>query len=266
MSVCETHPGSSAAVDDVRRHRVVSAVQLAAAVVEGVALSTIVVHATTHLGLVPAAVGVVLAVAGVAALGAAVPLGAVADRIGLRASATIFGVGSAAALAGYAVADSLLGYAVAAICFAVSQAAYRSIRQALAVYAAAPATRLGIRATMHTLLNVGFGLGTVIGGLVTFVGTDVAFRTAYWVAAGIATLTAFATIALPRTAVRRQERASRGVLTALRDRRFAAATLLAAIVQLTMPVLTVLLLSGYSPTPTDRGGYPARPWHSTRRW
>ena len=175
----------------------------------------------------------VLAVAGVAALGTAVPLGAVADRIGLRASAQICGIGTAAALAGYAVAVSLSGYAFAAICFAVSQAAYRSIRQALAVYDATPETRLGTRATMHTLLNVGFGLGSVIGGLVTIVGTDGAFRTAYWIAAGVATLTTIATIALPRTTGRRQRGASRGVLTALRDRRFAAAALLAAIVQLT---------------------------------
>ena len=36
--------------------------------------------------------------------------------------------------------------------------------------------RLRIRARMHTLLNVGFGLGTMIGGLVTVVGTDRGFR------------------------------------------------------------------------------------------
>ena len=146
--------------------------QVATSAVEGVALSTIVVHATTHLGLATAAVGTVLAVAGTAALGSAVPLGALADRIGLRTAATIYGLGPAAALAGYAVADSLMGYAIAATCFATSQAASRSIRQALAVSDAAQAARLKIRARMHTLLNVGFGLGTMIGGLVTVAGTE----------------------------------------------------------------------------------------------
>jgi MFS family permease len=220
---------------------IVNAVQVASSAVEGVALSTIVVHATTHLGLATGAVGTVLAAAGTAALGSAVPLGALADRIGLRAAATIYGLGAAVALVGYAVAGSLLEYAFAATCFTTSQAASRSIRQALAVSGAAPLERLKIRARMHTLLNVGFGLGTVIGSLVTIVGTDGGFRRAYWVAAGVATLTAIASIAVPRTTVTRHGTGSPGVLIALRDRRFANATCLAAIIQLTMPVLTVLL-------------------------
>jgi MFS family permease len=220
---------------------VVNAVQVITSAVEGVALSTIVMHATTHLGLATAAVGTVLTVAGTAALGSAVPLGAFADRIGLRTAATIYGLGAAAALAGYALADSLLGYAVAATCFATSQAASRSIRQALAVSDAAPAARLKIRARMHTLLNVGFGLGTMIGGLIAVVGTDRGFRIGYGVAACVAAVTAIATVAVPRTATARHGSGSRGVLTALRDRRFAKATFLAAVIQLTMPVLTVLL-------------------------
>jgi MFS family permease len=216
-------------------------VQVVTSAVEGVALSTIVMHATIHLGLDTVAVGTVLTVAGTAALGSAVPLGALADRIGLRTAATIYGLAAAAALAGYAVADSLLGYAVAATCFATSQAASRSIRQALAVSDAAPAARLKIRARMHTLLNVGFGLGTVIGGLMAVVGTDGGFRMAYGVAAGVAALTAIATIAVPGTKMTRHGTGRRGVLIALRDRRFATAAFLAAVIQLTMPVLTVLL-------------------------
>jgi MFS family permease len=219
---------------------IVNAVQVVTSAVEGVALSTIVVHATTHLGLATGAVGTVLAVAGTAALGSAVPLGALADRIGLRTAATIYCLGAAAALAGYALADSLLGYAFAATCFAISQAASRSIRQALAVSDAAPAARLRIRARMHTLLNVGFGLGTMIGGLIAVVGTDRGFRMAYGVAACVAALTAIATIAVPRTTTAHGS-GRRGVLIALRDRRFANATFLAAIIQLTMPVLTVML-------------------------
>ena len=47
---------------------IANGVQVASSAVEGVALSTIVVYATTHLGLATGAVGTVLAVAGTAAL------------------------------------------------------------------------------------------------------------------------------------------------------------------------------------------------------
>ena len=234
-------PAARTAPGGVRRQRLLDVVQVATSVVEGVALSTIVMHATTHLDLTSQAVGAVLTMAGIAALGSAVPLGSLADRIGLRTAATIYGLGAAGALAGYAIADSLAGYAVAAVWFATTQAASRSIRQALAVSEAAPSERLEIRARMHTLLNVGFGLGTLIGGLVTVLGTDASVRTAYWASAGVAALTAAVTVLVPTMTGPRPRSARRGALIALRDHRFAVATFLATIVQLTMPVLTLLL-------------------------
>jgi predicted MFS family arabinose efflux permease len=175
-------------------------------------MSTIVVHATTHrLSYCGGRHG--LGRRGDSGARQCRAAGALADRIGLRTAATIYGLGRQL-LAGYAVADSLMGYAIAATCFATSQAASRSIRQALAVSDAAQAARLKIRARMHTLLNVGFGLGTMIGGLVTVAGTEGGFRMAYWVAAGVATLTAVATVAVPRTTITRHGTGSRGLLLA----------------------------------------------------
>lgn len=227
---------------DTRRHRsVVGAAQLTAAVVDGAALSTIVVHATQHVGLSSAAIGFALAAAAAAALGTAVPLGAIADHLGLRKSATLYGLGSVIALTGYALADSLVEYALAAVFFTIAQAASGSVRHALAVQGAAPATRLGIRATMHTVLNVGFGLGTALGGAVAAVGSDTAFRTMYAVAALVAAGTAASTLLLPAQESRTRDAERPRVLTALRDRRFATATALASVIQLTMPVLSVLL-------------------------
>lgn len=227
---------------DARRRTVVSIVALCGALVDGLALSTVVLHATTHLGMTSASVGAILAAAGVAALISAAPLGALADRVGLRTAALVYGLGTAAALAGYAAADSLLEYGSAAICFAVSQAAAGSVRHALAVTGARPALRLGIRASMHTLVNIGVGLGTVVGGVVAVVGSDAAFRGAYTIAAAIAVLTAAAILLLPMpTTPHHSPGSPRGVLAALRDRRFAITTVLASAVQLTMPLLSVLI-------------------------
>lgn len=232
-------PSTGAHTTSARRRTVVYSVHLAAAVVDGVALSTIVLHATRHLGLLSGAIGVLLTVAGVAALVTAVPLGALADRLGLRTSAAVFGLGSAAALAGYALADTGLEYVTAAVCFAIAQAAAGAVRQALAVDGAESAARLCIRASMHTLLNIGFGLGTVLGGVVAVLGSSTAFRMAYAVAAMIAVLAAVATLTLPASAHRAAD--SAGILAALRDRRFATATVLASLIQLTMPVLSILI-------------------------
>lgn len=242
MTLCDVQvTPQDPTTDHGRRSRIVGAAQLTAAVVDGAALSTIVVHATHHVGLSASAVGFALAAAAATALGTAIPLGAIADRIGLRRSATVYGLGSALALVGYAFADSLFGYVLAAMCFAVAQAASGAVRHALAVDGVAPAKRLGIRATMHTVLNVGFGLGTALGGAIAAIGSDVAFRSLYGVAAVVAAGAATATLLLPRSVIQVSSTRRLGVLTTLRDGRFAVATALASVIGLTMPVLSVLL-------------------------
>ena len=225
-----------------RRVPAVAVIQLMAAVVDGVALSTIVLHVTEHLHLAPSTTGLVLSAAAAVALVVAGPLGVVADRVGLRRSGAAATLGSAVALLGYAVSDSLVVYAASAVVFVVSQAVSGAIRQALAVAGAPASERLGVRATMHTLLNVGLGAGTLVGASVAALGTSSAFRTAY-VAAGLLSIAAaLATLRLRAVDEGRTRVAPPGGLAVvLRDRRFVVATALTAVVQLTMPALSVLL-------------------------
>ena len=61
--------------------------QTAAAVVDGVALSTVVVHATVALAIPPAAVSAMLAGAATVALVVAPLSGGLMDRLGLRRTA-----------------------------------------------------------------------------------------------------------------------------------------------------------------------------------
>lgn len=95
---------------------------------------------------------------------------------------------------------------------------------------------------MHTLLNVGLGVGTLLGASVAALGTSSAFRTAY-VAAGLLSIAAAAATLRIRGIDEGRATVARpgGLSVMLRDRRFVVATALAAVVQLTMPSLSVLL-------------------------
>lgn len=224
------------------RYAAPAALQLLAAVVDGMALSTIVLHVTEHLGLAPATTGLVLSAAAAVALVVAGPLGAVADRVGLRRAGAVASLGSAVALLGYAAAGSLLGYAASAVAFVVAQAVSGAVRQALAVAGAPAGERLRIRATMHTLLNVGLGAGTVVGAVLAALGSSEAFRASYAAAGLLSIAAAVATLRLRGIDEGRASVAPpSGLALVLRDHRFVAATALASVVQLTMPVLSVLL-------------------------
>lgn len=234
MTTRETAPP-----EQVQSGRWLAAVQLVAAAVDGLALSSIAVHATVQLAIDPTTTGRVLALAAAVALVAALPLGRLIDRIGLRAGAAWGGVLSATALATYGLADSLVVFTIAATLFVVAQAASGSARHALAVAGVSPAERLRTRATMHTLLNAGLGVGTMLGAVLVATDSDAAFRTAYGFAAAVSLVGALAVLRLPTAYV--ASRSDTGLLLVLRDRRFTVATALAVVVQLTMPILSVLL-------------------------
>ena len=97
------------------------------------------------------------------------------------------------------------------------------------------------RAVLHTLLNAGMGLGTVWGALVLAVDSSALYR-ATFVGGAVAALACAVLFArLPAvTGTSGIAAARRPGLTALRDRRFVVVTGLSAVLQLTMPVLSVI--------------------------
>lgn len=221
--------------------RRVYASQLIGSTTDGMVLATAVLYFATDVGLGEAAVGAVLAVAAGCALLASVPVGLLAARIGLRRTGVALSAVSAAALAGYAVADGLPAYAAGAICFAVGQAGTTVVRQAVVATRTAPEQRVRARGTLHTLLNAGMGLGTAGGTVLLAVHSTAGYVGSYLVGAvtvlGCAAL--FAGLPADRDAVAAAVR--RPGTVALRDRPFVQVTALFAVVQLTMPVLSVLL-------------------------
>lgn len=236
------------------RRSLVPGIQFATSAIEGFVLSTVVLHATLALGIAPTAIGVVLAGAAGAAMISAVPLGALIDRLGVGRAAALLALISALGLVGCACAESLPGLAAAAVVFGIGQSMSAAARQALAVAHISPEDRLTIRATMHMLLNAGIGVGTAIGAAAVAFGPGAATRIGYGAGAAALVVTAL----MLRGEDRRQSQTARrrggeprpdrprtverpGIMVALRDRRFATALVLATVVQLTMPVLSVIL-------------------------
>lgn len=218
---------------------VLGTAQLATSAVEGVALSTVALHATVDLGFAPSAVGLMLGGGAVASMVLVAPLGVAADRFGLTRSLAAFAALGALALTGYALASTGGMLAGSVAVFAVAQASAAAVRQALAVQGARQRDRLVIRATMHTLANAGFGAGTAVGALLAASGFGVGVRIAYAVGAVTMLVTAVAALSLP--AARAAGAAPVRRWAAFRDRRFAASAALASVIQLTMPILSVIL-------------------------
>jgi hypothetical protein len=216
-------------------------VQFAAAAVDGLVLSSIAVHALVRLQLGAGTVGAVLAAAAAVAVVAAPVSGAVADRVGLPLAGAGYATLSAVALVAYAATRSLAGFAVAAVVFVTAQAASGSVRHAIAVAGVAGADRTRLRAAMHTALNAGFGCGTVLGVAVLASAADRVFSVAYALGAVLCLVTAGATLRLRVPGRSAGPVPTLGAWVALRDRPFAGAVALACLVQLTMPILSLLL-------------------------
>jgi MFS family permease len=221
----------------VRRVRLA---QFAGSTVDGAVLATAVLYFSTRVGVSPATIGVVLAVAATCALVLSVPIGLLADAVGLVRAGVALSALVAVALGVYAVAGNVWTYAVGAVCFAVAQAGIGAVRQAIVAAAVPPEHRVRSRAVLHTLLNAGMGLGTVWGAVVLGFDAPGLFVTTFGLGAAAALGCAVLFAGLPHGADTGSA-ARRPGLTALTDTRFVLVTVLSALLQLTMPVLSVIL-------------------------
>ncbi|WP_226367093.1 MFS transporter [Pseudonocardia sp. ICBG162] len=224
----------------VRRVRIT---QLAGSTVDGAVLATAVLYFSTRVGLAAETVGIVLAAAAACALALSVPIGVLADAIGLRRAGVGLSGLVVVALVVYALAGGLVSYAAGAICFVVAQAGIGAVRQAVVAAMVPPQDRVRARAVLHTLLNAGMGLGTVWGAVVLAVDSAVLYRATFvgGAVAALACAVLFAGLPASAGAAGGVAAGRRPGLTALRDGRFVTVTGLSALLQLTMPVLSVIL-------------------------
>ncbi len=216
--------------------------QTIGATVDGIALSTAVLYFNSQVGISAHFIGVVLSAASVAALVFLMPIGILADVVGLRRAAITLSSLVAGALLIFAVARDGAMYAVGAVLFMVSQAGIGAVRHAIVASRGAPDARVRGRAVLHTLLNGGFGVGTLVGASVAVIGDRLPFVVAYVAASSAALACAGIFATIPETPAAIPDRSSRpGRLVVWQTPRFVAVTALAAVIQVTMPVLSILL-------------------------
>lgn len=184
---------------------------------------------TRALGLSPTQVGLGLSLAAGVSLLGTVPLGALTDRYGAQAVWLVGVLAEAVLFAAYPFVGGFAGFLAVVVALAVVDASTGVARHTYSVNVLPPDQRVTALAYQRSALNVGFGLGAVISGVVLAVDTIAAYRGMVWFNAAMLLVTAVFVYRLPRVPVVAPpaERTSR--FAVLRDRPFMAASLLSGL-------------------------------------
>ncbi|MEU4370672.1 MFS transporter [Micromonospora chersina] len=184
---------------------------------------------TRALGLSAAQVGLGLSVAAGVSLLGTVPLGGLTDRYGPQRVWVAGLLLDAALFATYPFVGGFLGFLAVVVALALVGTATGTARQVYSINALPAAERVTAMAYQRSLLNVGFGLGSVLSGLVLAVDTMAAYRGMVWFIAAVFLVTAVFVRRLPRLpeVTRPAEPMSR--FAVLRDRPFMTVSLLSGL-------------------------------------
>ncbi|MEU7585849.1 MFS transporter [Micromonospora sp. NPDC049230] len=202
---------------------------------------------TRALGLSAAQVGLGLSIAAGVSLLGTVPLGGLTDRYGPQRVWVVGMVLDAALFASYPLVGGFASFLAVVVALAAVEASTGVAQQVYSINALPPAERVTAMAYQRSSLNVGFGLGAVISGLVLAVDTIEAYRGMVWFISAVFLVTALFVRRLPRLpqVTRPTEPMSR--LAVLRDRPFLAVTLLSGLLTahqtLYLTVLPLWILS-----------------------
>lgn len=132
---------------------------------EGTFMAGSAVFFTQIVGLTAAQVGLGLTIAGIAGFIAAYPMGRIVDRIGAKRCWSISSAGQASMFAVWPFIDSFQGYLTMAVVMEVVGALGGTAHGAYTIDALPPGERVTSRAYMYSALNVGFTLGSLVGGI-----------------------------------------------------------------------------------------------------
>ncbi len=132
---------------------------------EGTFMTGSAVFFTQVVGLSAAQVGLGLTLAGAASFAAAYPMGRIADRIGPKRAWAVSAVGQAAMFSVWPFIESFSGYLAMAITMEVIGALGGAAHGAYTLDVLPPGERVKSRAYMYSALNVGFTIGSLIGGI-----------------------------------------------------------------------------------------------------
>ncbi len=167
---------------------------------EGTFMTGSAVFFTQIVGLSAAQVGLGLTCAGVAAFLAALPMGKLVDRFGARRMWALSAFGQASMFAVWPFIDDFQGYVVMAVGMEVIGALGGAAHGAYTIDVLPPDERVMSRAYMYSALNVGFTLGSLIGGIALAFDSNDLLHAVPWFTTVVFLVNAVAISRLPRAA------------------------------------------------------------------
>lgn len=211
--------------------------QLSSAIGDGAYYVTSALYFIHVVGIAPTRIGIGLTVAWAVGSAVAVPLGRAADRWGPRRTAVLLALATAAAVASFLLVRDFLPFLLAACLYATAQSGLAAARQALLAGLVAPEERTSALAHLQSTLNAGLAVGAGLGGLALSAGTRSAYLAVFAVDALSFLLCALVLLRLPT--VPPVPAAPGARIEVLRDRPYAAVTLLNTVLLLRMPLLSL---------------------------
>ncbi len=165
---------------------------------EGTFMTGSAVFFTQIVGLSAAQVGLGLTIAGVAAFIAALPMGKLVDRYGPKRMWAVSAVGQASMFAVWPFIENFAGYVAMAVAMEVVGALGGAAHGAYTIDVLPPGERVRSRAYMYSALNVGFTLGSLVGGIALAFHNNDVLRAVPWFTAAVFLINAFFITRLPR--------------------------------------------------------------------
>jgi len=164
---------------------------------EGTFMTGSAVFFTQVVGLTVVQVGLGLTIAGIAGFIAAYPMGRLVDRIGPKRCWSISSAGQASMFAVWPFIDSFQGYIAMAVVMEVIGALGGTAHGAYTIDVLPPNERVTSRAYMYSALNVGFTLGSLVGGIALAFESITLLTAVPWFTAAVFLVNAVAVTRLP---------------------------------------------------------------------
>ncbi|MFI1722272.1 MFS transporter [Streptomyces sp. NPDC020489] len=206
----------------------------------GLYLTTSTLFFTRVVGLPVHQVASGLTVAGIAALAGAVPLGTLADRFGPRRTYTVLLGVQFATMAALALARTFPAFLTLILVFLLAEQGSTAARGALVATVGEGAERVRLRAYLRVVTNIGITVGAAASALVIQADTEAGYMALLW-----CTALTYPGAAVPLWWLRTDQTRPAGTSErtgsgwqVLRDRRYAAVTLICGVLSLQAQVLS----------------------------
>jgi len=178
---------------------------------EGTFMTGSAVFFTQVVGLSAAQVGLGLTIAGIAAFIAAYPMGRLVDRIGPKKSWAISAIGQASMFSVWPFIDGFTGYLAMAVTMEVIGSLAGAAHGAYTIDVLPQDERVTSRAYMYSALNVGFTLGSLLGGIALAFESNDVITMVPWFTAAVFLVNAVAIARLPKASHDLKTREERAV-------------------------------------------------------